>query len=191
MNPRALRHTLATRQNGAALIVTLIVLMLITMLAVTSFRLGKGNLQIVGNMQQRNQAFVAAQGAVEQVISSLQFTQTPANSIPAPCGGVANTTCVDVNGDGTADVNVTVTNTCVQNYVIQNSQLSWSSASDQACLASVNSESYSVSGSPTGNSLCANTVWDTQATATDALTSAQYVIDEGTSVRVPASTTCP
>ncbi|TLY59071.1 MAG: hypothetical protein E6K48_12365 [Gammaproteobacteria bacterium] len=56
------------RQRGATLIVSLIMLLLITLLAVSSFTLGKANLQIVGNMQQRNQAFAAAQGAVAAVI---------------------------------------------------------------------------------------------------------------------------
>ncbi|TLY72603.1 MAG: hypothetical protein E6K46_03125 [Gammaproteobacteria bacterium] len=41
------------RQRGATLIVSLIMLLLITLLAVSSFTLGKANLQIVGNMQQR------------------------------------------------------------------------------------------------------------------------------------------
>ena len=38
------------RQRGATLIVSLIMLLLITLLAISSFTLGKGNLQIVGNM---------------------------------------------------------------------------------------------------------------------------------------------
>jgi Tfp pilus assembly protein PilX len=179
-----------SRQAGAALIVSLIMLALITILAITSFRLGKSNLQIVGNMQQRNQALGAAQGAIEQVVSSLQFTQTPANAIPNPCNGVANTTCVDVNGDGVMDVNVTVTPACVSNYVVPNSMLNWNDSNDQACIASAQQQN-GIAGSGSSNSLCANTVWDTQATAIDALTAARYVIDEGTAVRVPASTTCP
>jgi Tfp pilus assembly protein PilX len=179
-----------SRQTGAALIVSLIMLALITLLAITSFRLGKSNLQIVGNMQQRNQALVAAQAAIETVVSSLQFTQTPANAIPNPCNGVANTTCVDVNGDSVVDVNVTVTPACVSNYVVPNSTLNWNNSNDQACIASAQQQT-GIAGSGGNNSLCADTVWDTQATATDVLTSAKYVIDEGTAVRVPASTTCP
>jgi len=48
------------RQRGAALIVSLIMLLLITLLAISSFTVGKSNLQIVGNMQQRAQALAAA-----------------------------------------------------------------------------------------------------------------------------------
>lgn len=178
------------RQGGAALIVSLIMLLLITVLAVTAFRLGKSNLQIAGNMQQRNQALAAAQGAVETVVSSLKFTQTPTYAVPNPCNGVPNTTCVDLNDDGVVDVTVTVNPTCVSNYVLQNSQLAWGNANDRACLASSNSESAGIVGAPTANSLCADTIWDTQATAVDAVTNASYVVDEGTAVRVPANTSC-
>src|SRR5205823_12777067 len=118
-----LRH----RQRGATMIVSLIMLLLITLLAISSFTLGKGNLQIVGNMQQRQQAFAAAQAALATVISSTQFTTTPADAIRNPCGAhtpcmngnvtidcnsVANTACVDINGDGVPDVNVAVTAAC-------------------------------------------------------------------------------
>jgi hypothetical protein len=48
-----------------------------------------------------------------------------------------------------------------------------------------------VVGGANNNSMCANSVWDTQATATDAVTSAQYVINEGTAVRVPVASVCP
>jgi len=186
-------NSFRSRQSGAVLIVSLIMLALITLLAVTSFRLGKSNLQIVGNMQSRNQALAAAQAALEQVISRLQFTQTPTNAITNPCQG-NNTTCVDVNGSGRADVIVRVNPTCISNYVIPTSQLNWNSTKDQACIAGTNPETAGIAGAPASNSLCANTVWDTQAIASDAVTSAQYVIDEGTAVRVPASTassSCP
>jgi PilX N-terminal len=177
------------RQGGAALVVSLIMLLLITVLAVTAFRLGKSNLQIVGNMQQRNQALTAAQGAVETVVSGLTFTQTPTNAIPNPCNGVANTTCVDLNNDGVVDLTVTVTPACVSNYVLHNSEV-WGNANDRACLASANSDSAGIVGAPNANSLCADTIWDTQATAVDAVTNASYVVDEGTAVRVPANTSC-
>ena len=113
------------RQRGAALIVSLIMLLLITLLAISSFTVGKSNLQIVGNMQQRAQALSAAQSTIATVISSIQFTLTPADAIRNACGGGscvdgnvvidcngANTACVDNNGDGIADVNVTVGVTC-------------------------------------------------------------------------------
>ncbi|MEK7736556.1 MAG: hypothetical protein AAB319_02190, partial [Pseudomonadota bacterium] len=46
------------RQRGATLVIGLIMLVLLTLMAVSSFNLGKSNLQIVGNMQFRNQTQV-------------------------------------------------------------------------------------------------------------------------------------
>ena len=178
--------SLPSRQRGAALIVSLIMLMLITMLAVTSFRLGKSNLQIVGNMQQRANALSGAQGSIEAVISTIQFTQTPMSAIPTPCGGTQNTVCLDVNGDGVTDVNITVTPNCLTHYVIPNMQLDFTNANDVGCLLGI-SQTYGTVGASNGTSLCANTLWDQQAVATDAVTSAQYVINEGIAVRVVAS----
>ena len=174
-------RALPSRQRGTALVVSLIMLLLITVLAITSFRLGKSDLQISANMQQRNEALGAAQQAIETAISGAQFTLTPTDAIPNPCNG-ANTVCVDVNGDGVSDVTVTVNPVCLSDTVLQTSQLNLNLTSDQACVASVNPNSGEAA------SLCANTLWDTQATATDNTTSAQYVVNEGIAVRVPAAT---
>jgi Tfp pilus assembly protein PilX len=177
-------------QRGATLAISLILLALITLLAVTSFRLGSSNLLIVNNVQQREQALGAAQGAVEQTISKTRFFTTPANAVPGPCGGVANTTCVDVNGDGVVDDNVVVLPTCIAIQPILNSQIQDSDPNAAGCLVQ-QSPTPGVSGSTTGNSLCANSLWNVQATATDAISSAQYVVNEGVGVEVPSTTVCP
>jgi Tfp pilus assembly protein PilX len=183
------------RERGATLIVSLIMLLLITLLAVSSFNLGKGNLQIVGNMQQRTQALAAAQGAVATVISSTQFTATPGNAIPASavpayCSGAPNTTCVDVNGDGRADVNVVVNPICDSIQPILVSQLDFSNPNDAGCLIGA-SQDFGVAGATNNNSMCSNSVWDIQASATDQMSGANYVVDQGVAVRVPATSACP
>ena len=126
-------NTPSFRQQGAALIVSLIMLILISLLAVASFRLGKSDLQIVGNMQQRKQALSAAQQTIEQVISSTQFTATPTNAVFNPCTG-QNTACVDVNGDGVPDVNVSIVVLCNAIQPILNSALNFSNSNDTGCL---------------------------------------------------------
>jgi len=182
-------NTPSFRQRGAALIVSLIMLILISLLAVASFRLGKSDLQIVGNMQQRKQALSAAQQTIEQVISSTQFTATPANAVFNPCV-TPNKACVDVNGDGVADVNVGMVVLCLAIQPILNSALDFSNPNDTGCLIG-NGQSTGVTGAASGNSLCSNSVWDVQATAIDNVSSAQYVVDQGVAVRVPAVTLCP
>jgi Tfp pilus assembly protein PilX len=185
----------AHRERGATLIVSLIMLLLITLLAVSSFVLGKGNLQIVGNMQQRNQAFSAAQGAVAAVISSTQFTATPgnaipANAVPAYCMAAANTTCTGVNGDNNPDINVTVTPTCDSIQPILVTQLDFTDPNDAGCLVGA-SQDFGVAGGSNNNSMCSNSVWDVTASATDQMSGANYVVDQGIAVRVPSGTVCP
>lgn len=187
------RRALPARERGATLVVSLIMLLLLSLLAANSFTLAKGNLQISGNLQQRAQELAAAQQAIELVVSSAQFTQTPANALQNPCNGNANTVCVDVNGDGVTDVNVTVTPTCLERYIIPDLQLDFSNPNDAGCIMGVN-QTFGVAGASNSNSACANTVWDTQATATDVITNAQYVVDEGSAVRaaaVASSAFCP
>lgn len=186
MNPIRPRYS---GQRGATLIVSLIMLLLITLLAVTSFRLGGSNLQIAGNMQQRKQGLAAAQSAVEQVVSSTQFTTTPTNAIANPCGQ-PNTTCTDVNGDGIPDITTVVAANCVAIEPIPVASLDFTNPNDAGCIVGT-SQDYGVVGVQNSNSLCANSVWDVQATAVDAVTSAQYVINEGTAVRVPVVSVCP
>lgn len=176
-------------QRGATLIVSLIMLLLITLLAVSSFSLGKGNVQIVGNMQQRSQAFAAAQQAVATTISSTQFTATPTDAIAAPCMG-NNTVCVDVNGSGNPDIQVVVTPTCDSIQPIPVNQLDFANPNDAGCLVGA-SQAFGVTGAANNNSLCSNSVWEIQASATDQLTGANYVVDEGVGVRVPSTTVCP
>ena len=182
--------TFPYRQRGAALIVSLIMLLLITLLAISSFTLSKSNLQIVGNMQQRNQAFAAAQAAVAITISSTQFTATPTNAIPNPCNGVANTTCVDVNGDGITDVNVVVTPTCDSIQPIPVSQLNFANPNDAGCLVGA-SQDFGVTGASNNNSMCSNSVWDIKASATDQMSGANYVVDQGVAMRVASTAICP
>lgn len=176
-------------QRGAALIVSLIMLLLITMLAVSSFTLGKSNLQIVGNMQQRTQAFAAAQAAVATVISTTQFTLTPTNAIAAPCMG-ANTTCASVNGSATNDIVVTVTANCDTLEPILPTQLDFSNPNDQTCLQGASPNTGYV-GASTNNSACSNKIWEIQASATDQMSNANYVVDQGVAVRAPSTDTCP
>jgi Tfp pilus assembly protein PilV len=183
--------SIPSRQLGATLLVSLIMLVLITMLAVTSFRIGKSNLQIAGNMQQRNQALSAAQSAVEQVISRPQFADTPANAVPNPCNGVANTTCVDVNGDGVTDVNVAVTLSCVRTQIIPNSRLNLAIAEDEGCYVGVRPGGFGQEGTSNDDSICTDMVWDAQAVATDSLSNAQFTINQGLAVRKDKDAICP
>jgi Tfp pilus assembly protein PilX len=170
--------------------VSLIMLLLITSLAVTSFRLSRGNSEIVGNMQARNLALSGAQGAVETVLSSMRFTVTPNNAVEDPCNGVANTMCLDMLGDGAPSVNVQVAVNCEAIQPISNASLDFNNAQDAGCIIG-NAQNFGIDTAAAGDSMCANSVWNVRASATDIPTSANYIIDQGNTVRVPAGTDCP
>jgi Tfp pilus assembly protein PilX len=65
-------------QRGAALVVGLIMLTLVTVMVLSVFMLSDSNLKSVGNMQVRNEAIAAANSAIEQEISSWDFASAPA-----------------------------------------------------------------------------------------------------------------
>lgn len=183
------------RQRGMTLIVALIMLVLMTLFATTSFNIGKSSLQVVGNMQQRTQALAAAQTTLEEVISQTDFADTPANALTAPCGAVANTRCVDVNGDGVNDITVALipAPTCMSSQIIKSSSLDLTKPADLGCSKGV-SQSFGVVGSASDDSLCANTTWEITAVATDNVTGAKATLVQGVTLRVSSAniaTSCP
>ena len=189
--------TMRNQQRGIALFIGLVMLVLLTLFALVTFNLGKSSLQIVGNFQARNEAVAAAQEAIETVVSTSKITQTDptaAASVIVPgCGNVANTVCVDVNGDGTKDATVTIKGrgtdnnpSCLKKQVIANAQLDLSTIDGLNCTAS--RLTFGVSGAPTGNSLCNEGLYEIVATTTDSVTGASVTVIEGVGVRVPTDT---
>jgi Tfp pilus assembly protein PilX len=185
--------SMRSRQQGATLLVSLIILVLMTLLGVSSFLLGKNNMQTVGNMQQRNEAMAAAQETVEETVSKTQFFETPTNAVPNGCA--ANTKCVDVNADGKSDVTVVLaTPKCLQAQVVQNAALNYANAEDAGCAVGAGQGLFGVEGATTGNSLCADSVWELSAEATDDVTESKVTVTQGAAVRVSTdniATSCP
>lgn len=179
MTARPHRH-----QQGLTLVMSLIMLVLLTLLALTSITLGNSNLQIVGNMQQREQAIAAANQVLEETISSTRFFNSPDAAVATPCDG-PNVRCVDVDGDGKTDVKVALTPSpaCVKAQSIKNSDLDLSNNEDLGCSVSVDQGGFG-NGAPNGNSECGSTIWDVTAVATDVATQASVKVTQGVAVRV-------
>lgn len=85
------------RQRGATLLISLIMLVVLTLFAVSGFNLSSINLKIAGNFQEQKRIEAAAQQAIEAVISSPSaFSLAPAaqtvcvNGIGAGCTGGTN-----------------------------------------------------------------------------------------------------
>src|SRR5918999_1280325 len=182
-------------QRGATLIIALIMLVLLTLFAVSSFNTANTNLKVVGNMQQKTEALNAAQQAIETVVSTPQFIANPANAVPIPCGS-ANTLCIDLNADGITDFTTTLVGpeyptgphqpTCVTVRIIKNQELVLTNPEDLGCAAGQQSGAAGVAGAMTGDSLCANTVWELRARTVGNNTGSAVTVTQGVGVRVSA-----
>jgi Tfp pilus assembly protein PilX len=82
----------ARDQQGATLVVVLIMLVVLTLFAVAVINLSNLNAKAVGNMQQRKNAEIVAQGAIEQVLSSSAPFYSPAAAVAVtvPTGMAVN-----------------------------------------------------------------------------------------------------
>jgi len=141
-------------QRGATLVVGLILLVLMTVMVTSAFKLSTIDIVSVGNMQFRDEAIAAANKATEQVLSS-PFTD-------APAGQSIN---VDINNDDVTDYEaVFAAPTCVSDSDIVISSAPPSSISLGSGFSVLGSTFY-------------QTVWDLDATVADTSVS-------GASVRV-------
>lgn len=174
------------RQRGTTLIVALIMLVLLTLFAVSSLNTANTNVRVVGNMQAKAEAMNVAQETIEKTLSTPQFITSPANAVPDPCG-TPNTRCVDINGDGTPEFTITLTPqpACVTVTPILNSDLNFSNSEDLGCAAG-QQQQFGVAGAVTGNSLCSTTAWEIRAQAVDSSTGATAAITQGIGIRISA-----
>ena len=134
-------------QRGVTLVVGLIMLVLITLVVSTAFMLSTTNLRSVGNMQFRDEAIAAANQAIELVLSS-PFTTDPA--------AAEQTINVDIDQDSNTD----------NDYVV--------SIATPICIRAVQEASTAAPSSLTFIAPASNyrTVWDIDATVTDAASGA-------------------
>lgn len=163
------------QQRGAALVVSLIMLVLITLMVITALNLGSSNFKAVSNTQFRDEAVAAANVAIEDRLSST-FDQTPDANGNLP----TTTTLVDLNGDDTDptdDYSVDVTPTCIGASRDTFAQPSSVELPPEMTVPST-----------------WNTVWDIAAEITSAETGASVVIRSGARVllsEVDRNRACP
>lgn len=164
-------HRFAPREQGMTLLVAMIILVMITLLAVSAYKVSNTNLRTVGSMQGRQEGLSAAQAVIEQVLSSLAFTRTPA-AVAATHWGI------DINGDSLEDFDVKLSPQpkCIRIAPVVIGATP--SAADYPCIGSA------VLGKAHMSSYCADTIWEITATTTDRLTAANTTIRQGVAVRV-------
>ena len=168
-------------QTGSALGISIFFLLLLATLALTGLRASTTNVQIVGNMQARQEVTAAAQMLLEQTVSSDEFARNPQ--------GVYAAARVDgdYNGDGVSDAVAVLAEAprCLRARSVALVDLDPSNAQDAPCFASaalINPGVLPGSGGPAG-SLCADTEWHLRVRSTDAQTGATLTLNQGVTVR--------
>ena len=189
-----IRHP--ARQRGMALVVGLILLALMTVMAITGFNIGRTSLDIVGNMQARQQVITAANSAIQEAISTTRLFEAPDAIFLNPCDNEANTRCFDVNDDDTVDIRVVLDPqpVCISAQTIPNASLDVDEDANAAGCATGVGQTFGIEGTSTGSSLCANSIWEVVAIATDEITEAEVTVTQGAAVRVSTDeigTHCP
>jgi Tfp pilus assembly protein PilX len=161
MNMHTIRPLL---QRGSTLLISLIMLAVLALFAVSSIRGSLVNLRIAGNSQYQLEAQMAAQRAIDDFVSSLDSFANP-RTVNLVYSTTANTG-IDATGGGNA-YNVTVAPPkCVY-------------------IKAVAGYSYSLAGQAPKD-----TTWRITSTATDVGSGAVLVINQGVKVVLPATATC-
>ncbi|MCK9381154.1 MAG: pilus assembly PilX N-terminal domain-containing protein [Sulfuritalea sp.] len=154
---------LPVRQRGVVLILSLIMLMVLTLMAVSAIRLSTVNLRSVANAQSRAEAMSTAQRTIDLILSS-NFTDNIA--------GTAQTLTVT---EGGKTYSVVVPRPClVRTVPVKNIDLNIALADDKKCLDTL-SNPYSA---------CADTIWQIQATSTSGWFGANVSVTQGTGIRM-------
>ncbi|QHE76992.1 hypothetical protein F9Z44_13525 [Hydrogenophaga sp. PBL-H3] len=171
-------------QKGSTLVVSLIMLVLITLVAVSAIRFGVVNLKIAGNAQVQTEATTAAQTTIENLIEEINVAEN-LDAIQAKAALSV------VTGSQSYPVAV-VKPACKISVPVLNQELNTASAADIPCFESADSDfAYKPDGTPIGKlSACNRQQWDLEVSVNDASTGASLTMVQGLSVRVPAQVAC-
>lgn len=169
------------QQRGTTLVVAMLFLVILSLLAVTSFNSSTTNSMVTGNMIARQEGIAAAQWLIDSTISSTTFVTDPASV-------AASTYDLDLDQDQVADFHprLTPAPTCLRARVIKTVELDVDVESDVACLKSGGTGPLIETGAPdptAGDSMCANTEWNVRAVVADGVTGSSVAVNQGVGVR--------
>lgn len=154
-------------QSGSVLMISLIMLIVLTLLAVSSINMSSAGLRIVNAMQMRGEASSAAQRVVEGFINT---------NFSANLGTIAGSYTVAVDAGKSYDV--TVSTPCLKQMVaIRNTELNLSDTEEKKC--------YDTSTNPF--SACAQTIWEFRSSVSDSFFGTGATVIQGVSLRMDNS----
>lgn len=162
------------RQRGMTLLVSMIMLMVLTLFAITAIRTGNVGFKIVGNQQAQKLMEAAAQQAIEQSISNLGNFDPVA--VIAPGATTAQRVCVNASaGDPPAAIPPA---TCASGTQVD--------VMPVRCISTKRSQFDSL----TQPMATYDNQWEIIATVTDSLTGAKATYHQGVKIRM-LSNSCP
>ena len=180
-------HPRNARQRGAVLFVGLIMLILITLLAVSAIRLAKTNMLIAGNEQFQMEAENAANYHLDQALNTDNFTATnlsaDSNTLPAFDGSSASSS---------QKYNVTIpAPKCKRYRYLKKSELVGAGNSvpleNIACFGSTAGSGITIvvdAASLNDNSLCATSLWEMTADVEVPSTGTKVQVAQGVEMRI-------
>ena len=173
-NLRSAGRLTAGRERGATLLISLIMLTVLTLFAISAIRIGNVGFKIVGNQQAQKMMESAAQQAVEQTISNLgNFDPV---TVIAPGATAAQRVCV---GAASGDAPVAIPPaTCASGTQVD--------VMNVRCISTRRSQFDSLTQA-VGTY---DNVWEIVATVTDSLTGAKATYHQGVKIRM-LSSNCP
>lgn len=194
------RRPLPARQRGITLVLSLIMLILLTIMALSSFNIGKSSLQVVDNAQQQGQVINAAADMLNQLISSPAFADAPTAALsndncPSGVSAPTNSRCVDLYGDGKTVIVVKLDPVpfCTQVKPLLTGELNVADPEEAGCTLGECREPGRV-GACTGWSLCSDSMWEVTAKASEQVSRSSGTVTQGVKMRVSndaVSTACP
>lgn len=181
-------------QRGATLMIGMVMLLLITLVAASVFKVATTHTQVVNNQQLRTEAVNAANAALDVFLSSEVTTWAPyetGRDLQINLGNLAG-----VEAEASSMVAVAVENLeCRRARVIKNAELiqgpagaEYVSEANSYCFggggAPLTIVDTAAIGTPNDDSLCANVLYEVVARTNDAkLLNAQATITQGVEVR--------
>lgn len=172
------------KQQGATLLIGMIMMVVLTLLVIFSLRSGNTNLRIAGNMQSQSEAAAATQQVIEQVIEQVKV-------VPDMSAIAAQTLTVAV-GNANYSVDVLALTACEMEIPVLTDQLDTSKANDVPCFEGVDPDPiFDSSGKPIPKpTACKTQQWQIEAGVTDSVSGTKVTHVQGISVRVPAVVNC-
>lgn len=191
----------ADRQRGVVLVISLVILLMMTLVAVGAIRLSTRHTQVVNNEQVRTEAVSAANYALDMVINEPAATWADLKSASGRVHYV-NLGTQTAAQDASSSVGVVVKNmTCKRARVLKNAELVKESAGmsyvdpeDGSCFGGASNTGLTIfdpssSGSAEGNSNCGTVLYDVEAEVSDpTLLNATAQVVQGVEVRTDITT---